>query len=126
MKMQFRLIVGAAVLLGVSTALFSAHGKPPTSTPDKEHTEWVEKCLADFKSIKAGMTRHEVEGKLMMDGGLQGAFPVRYIHPACPYFKIDVEFAFKKNAADQNRAITGKDDKVTRVSKPYIETPFLD
>jgi hypothetical protein len=60
------------------------------------------------------------------DGGLQGASPVRFAHPACAYFKIDVEFEFKRNAADQGRAIASKDDKATKVSKPYIESPILD
>jgi hypothetical protein len=126
MKMRFRLIVAVAAILVALSASFSAHGKPPAATPDKGHTAWVEKCLKDFESVKAGMTRHDVDAKWTMDGGIQGVSPVRYAHPACPYFKIDVEFDFKKNAADQNRAITGKDDKVTRVSKPYIERPFLD
>jgi len=39
---------------------------------------------------------------------------------------MDVEFDFKRNPADQNRAITGKEDKVIRVSKPYIEEPDFD
>jgi hypothetical protein len=72
------------------------------------------------------MTRGEIEGKLSKDGGLQGVSPVRFAHPACGYFKVDVEFEFKRDAADQNRAIQNKDDKATRVSKPYIERPFLD
>ena len=70
--------------------------------------------------------RGQVEAKLTIDGGLQSVSPVRFAHPACGYFKIDVEFEFKRNAADQNRAIADKADKVTKVSKPYIERPFAD
>jgi hypothetical protein len=72
------------------------------------------------------MTRAEVEKRLTMDGGLQGISPVRFIDPSCPAFKINVEFDFKKDAADQNRAVSGKDDKVVRTSKPYLERPFMD
>jgi hypothetical protein len=100
--------------------------RPPQGTPNKDLTTGVEKCLADFESVKAGMMRCEVEAKLTMDGGIQGVSPVRFAHPTCPYFKINVEFDFQKNAADQNRAVRGKDDKVIRVSKPYIERPSLD
>lgn len=125
MKTPLRLTIAVAVILVVSAALYSAHGKPPR-TPDRDHTAWVEKCLEDFNSVKKGATRHEVDAKFAMDGGLQGVSPVRYTHPACQYFKIDVEFDYKTNAADQNRAIQGKDDKVTRMSKPYVERPFLD
>jgi hypothetical protein len=83
-------------------------------------------CLKNFESITNGMTRAEVEKRLTMDGGLQGISPVRFIDPSCPAFKINVEFDFKKDAADQGRAIFGKDDKVIRVSKPYLERPFMD
>jgi hypothetical protein len=34
---------------------------------------------------------------------------------------MDVEFDFKRNPADQNRAVWGRDDKATKVWKPYIE-----
>jgi hypothetical protein len=71
------------------------------------------------------MARAEVEKKLKLDGGLQGVSPVRFIDSACPGFKINVEFDFKRDTS-QNRAIENKDDKVIRVSKPYLERPFVD
>lgn len=83
-------------------------------------------CFKNFESITNGMTRGEVEKKLTMDGGLTGVSPVRFIDPKCPGFKINVEFDFKKDAADQGRAIMGRDDKVIHVSKPYLERPFMD
>jgi hypothetical protein len=82
--------------------------------------------LKAFESITNGMTRAEVEGKFTLDGGLQSASPARFLHPNSPYLKVNVEFDFKRDAADQNRAVTSKDDKVVRVSKPYVERPFLD
>jgi hypothetical protein len=72
------------------------------------------------------MTRGEVEKKLEMDGGLQTVSPVRFLDPACPGFKINVEFDFKRSAIDQNRAVETKADKVIRVSKPYLERPSMD
>ena len=83
-------------------------------------------CFKSFESITNGMTRGEVEKKLMMDGGLQTVSPVRFLDPACPGFKINVEFDFKRNAIDQNRAVETKADKVIRVSKPYLEHPSMD
>jgi len=109
------------------------HGDAPehadsakVSASDKEHIAWVGRCLNDFTAIKPGMTRQEVEGKFKLDGGLQSASPVRFVHPACPYFKIEVEFDFRQDHTNQGRAITAKDDKVIRVSKPYLEAPFMD
>ena len=82
--------------------------------------------LKVFESITNGMSRAEVEREFQMDGGLQSASPVRFIHSGCPNFKVNVEFDFKRNGADQNRAVIGKEDKVIRVSRPYLERPFMD
>jgi hypothetical protein len=82
--------------------------------------------LKAFESITNGMTRAEVEKAFALDGGLQGASPVRLVHRSCPLFKVNVEFDFKRDAADQNRAITRPEDTVTHVSKPYFERPFMD
>jgi hypothetical protein len=92
--------------------------------PNAEHAEWVAGCLKDFESIKVGMTRGEIEEKLPKDGGLQSVSPFRFTHPACASFKIDVEFDFKRNPEDHNRAAWNKEDKAVKVSKPYIEWPF--
>ena len=93
---------------------------------DPDQREWAERCLRDFEFIRKGITRGEVAGRFAVDGGLQGVSPVRFVHPGCPYFKVDVEFEFRKDAADQGRAISSKGDKVIRVSKPYVERPFMD
>jgi len=126
MRTIHRLSIVAACVGGVCVALLYAQGQPPRGEADKVCTQWVWGCLRDFESIKPGMTRGEIESKFPMDGGLQSVSPVRFTHPACAYFKIDVEFDFKRNAADQNRAIWGKDDKATKVLKPYIERPVSD
>ena len=91
-----------------------------------QNVEFAGEYLKVFESITNGMTRGEVEQKFVLDGGLQGASPVRFVHSSCPNFKVNVEFDFKRNAADQGRAISSKDDKVTRVCRPYLERPYLD
>ena len=126
MKTILRLTIAAACVTCAWVALLCAHAGSARSEPDTGYTKWVERCLKDFESIKVGMSRSDIKGRLPMDGGLQNVSPVRFVHPACRYFKIDVEFDFKRNAADQNRAMWGKDDKATKVSKPYVERPFAD
>jgi hypothetical protein len=91
-----------------------------------QNVELAGECFKNFESITNGMTRGEVEKKLMMDGGLRTVSPVRFIDPGCPHFKIKVEFGFKRDARDQNRAGESQDDKVIDVSKPYLEEPFTD
>ena len=126
MKTILRFSIFAACAGWACVALLRAQAPPPRARPDENRTQWVESCLKDFESIKAGMTRGQLEAKLTMDGGLQGVSPVRFAHPACGYFKMDVEFEHKRDAANQGRAIADKADKVTKVSKPYIERPFAD
>ncbi len=92
----------------------------------EQHVKWVIKCLTDFYSIKPGMTREEIEKRFPMDGGEQGVSPVRFTHPECPHFKIDVEFSFKRNPNDQNRAVVSPEDKATKISKPYLELFHID
>jgi hypothetical protein len=98
----------------------------PNEAAERGPTKWAESCLRDFEAIKPGMTRAEVERRFQLDGGLQSASPVRFVHTNCPYFKADVEFEIHRDAADHNRAIERKDDKVIRVSKPYLARPFID
>lgn len=126
MKSFLKVATVAACVGWACVAVFVAQLRASKHQPDPEHAKWVARCLKDFQSIKVGMTRGEIEARLSKDGGLQGVSPVRFTHPACEYFKIDVGFEFKRDAADQNRAIESKDDKVTSISKPYIETPFAD
>jgi hypothetical protein len=121
MKTFLRLSIVAAGTGWVCFALLSAQAPPPRAQPDQDHTQWVENCLKDFESIRAGMTRGQVEEKLPMDGGRQSYSRVRFRHPACGYFKIDVEFAL-----DQSRPAPDNADKVSKVSKPYVERPFSE
>lgn len=124
-KRDWLLIAGcvvAAFVGGVCVTLLPLK----VQATNRDRAEWVEKCLKDFESIKVGMTRGEIEAKWPWDTGLQGVSPVRFTHPDFGYFKVDVEFDFKRNPADQNRAVWNKDDKATSISKPYIERSFGD
>lgn len=91
-----------------------------------EHDKWVVKCIHDFDAIKPGMTRQDVEERFPMDGGLQGVSPVRFLHPECNHFKVDVSFSYETNPSNQNRAIGSGTDVVVGVSKPYVEHPATD
>ena len=105
----------------VPTFLALAEGQTPERKVARDRVIWVLKCVKDFKAIKVGMTRKEVGKRLVRDGGIQGPSLGRFIHRECPHFKIDVEFSVKRNPQDMNRASWSPDDKVTSVSKPYIQ-----
>jgi hypothetical protein len=113
------------VELPLKTIVYAGGGSTSVH-PDLERQKWVWDCLKDFRSIKPGMTRREVQMRFPMDGGLHSASLMRFVHPQCECFKIDVSFSFKRNPEDQNRAICAPDDPVTEVSKPYIELAVMD
>jgi len=98
--------------------------KQDTSTP-KNIIPFMEKCLFDFSTIKVGVTRATLENQFKTNSAYSPT-NVTFIHPQCSYFHIDVEFQVKRDPAEQNRAILGKDDKVIHVSKPYIERAGWD
>ena len=114
----FRIVL--VLCIGLVISLCLANGEAPQAKTSQERTVWVEKCLRDFEGIKPGMTRGEIQKKFPMAGGFQTVSPVRFTHPECGYFKVDVEFDFKRNEKDQNRVIESPDDKATKVSRPYI------
>jgi hypothetical protein len=126
MKMTKKLTIVLALWTGLTLPLCLGQGENEQKKTRQEHIAWVAKCLMDFQSIKVGMTRGEVEKRFPEDGGERGVSPVRFTHPECGYFKIDVEFDFKRDAKEQGRAIESPEDKVTKISKPYIEAPTID
>ena len=123
MRKVAALILIAAVCVGAP--VLNAAG-PPDTRVQQERLEWVRKCMTDLESIKPGMTRAHLNKLLRMDGGLQDLVTVRYLHPQCPYFKINVTFTVMRNHADQGRVVPTQDDKVVSVSKPYLENPAFD
>ena len=86
----------------------------------------IASCLKDFETLKPGMSRSEISRLFPLDGGIHRISVVRFTHPDCPYFKVDVEFEFDRNPDDQNRPTRGDNDRSTKISKPYLEAPFLD
>jgi hypothetical protein len=125
MKTLNTFIIVLVLCVGIVISLCLANGEAPQAKTNQDRTAWVEKCMRDFESIKPGMTRGEIEKKFPMDGGLQGVSLTRFTHPECSYFKVAVEFDFKRNEKDQGR-ILSPEDKATKVSKPYIERPVMD
>ena len=86
--------------------------------------EWVAKCLREMQSVKVGMTRKDLAKVLTTEGGLYSPGWGHYVHPECPYFKVDVEFAFTRDKSGYG--VWKPTDKITKVSKPYLEWEIGD
>jgi hypothetical protein len=102
--------------------------KAPVMAPEAGAAE---NPLKNFAAITNGMTRAEVERRLVLDGG-PFSEPERFIDPQCPGFKIRVEFSrprmprdLLQPRTDPNRAVVDG-DRVVRVTQPYREPRITD
>ena len=123
MKRAIVLMMIASMCVGASLLLAADSGD---KAKQRDRIIWVRKCMTELQSIRPGMTRAAVEKKFQMDGGLQGYVTVRYVHPDCSYFKVDVKFTVKRDSDDQGRVVPTPEDNTVSVSKPYIENPYSD
>jgi hypothetical protein len=81
----------------------------------------VQRALEDYRAIKPGLTRKDVEKMFKYDGGLQSTGQGRFTHKDCTYIKLDVTFQLAPNGAGKS-----PDDIVKTVSRLYIDYPTMD
>ncbi len=116
------LLVGCVFLLAVAPALF-AQDQPVATRAVQSHTEWLAGIVKQTGALKPGISRQDFENTFHRDGGISGLEAQRYCHRDCPYIKVDVAFTVAK---DSQTPFTDPDAKLTKISKPYLETPYRD
>jgi hypothetical protein len=84
---------------------------------DWGHTQWVGNVLAWIATIKPGMTRSDLLRVFTTEGGLSTRTRRTYVLKQCPTIKVDVEFSISGNEAE---------DKITQISKPYLDYSHFD
>jgi hypothetical protein len=125
MKRTHWIAAVALFALATVTLLHSRSTAGQRTTPEKQaRIQWVEKCLKDLQSIKPGMTRGQMLKILGEEGGLYSPGWGHYVHKECPYFKVDIEFAFTRDK--DGRGQWKPDDKITKVTRPYIDWSVMD
>ena len=77
----------------------------------------------DMRSLKVGMTRADVLKVSMGEGGISDRGWRRYVYRKCAYIKVDVEFA---PVGNPNRYGESADDRITKISKPFLEWSIRD
>ncbi|HKE26956.1 MAG TPA: hypothetical protein VKB88_31600 [Bryobacteraceae bacterium] len=96
----------------------------PNATPyGSEQARWIRENLAELRSIKVGMTRGGLLKVFMQEGGTSTRTWHRYVYRKCAYVKVDVEFAPAGNDTSGNERL---EDRITKISKPYLELTVLD
>jgi hypothetical protein len=108
-------------LVVVSAAAITSASK---SQPADEHTEWIARSLKEIETVKVGMTRADLQRVFKEEGGLSTRTWRRYVYRDCPYIKVDVEF--EPVGEPQNRTSQDPGDKITKISKPFLEWSILD
>ena len=108
------------VVLTLIASAFSAQAPKKTA----EHSAWVARSLSEIQTIKVGMTRKDLLKLFTVEGGFSSMAPRKFVFRDCPYIKVDVEFQSVAAPGEQPKEYP--DDKIIRISKPYLEQVVLD
>jgi hypothetical protein len=119
MKISAALCALAAVLV-CSTPFAAGLAEPVPACEER-----MGRVLSDFATIVPGVTtKADVQRLLRQDGGAFSPRTMRFVHPLCAYCKVEVTFNATR---DSEGRLQGSDsDVVVQVSKPYLETLFID
>jgi hypothetical protein len=97
---------------------------PGEPVVDWEHTQWVGSVLTWTDDIKPGMTRNDLLRVFTVEGGISTRTRRTYVLKRCPYIHVDVEFSPAANWQDHPNQLF--DDKILRISKPYLDHLHID
>lgn len=89
-----------------------------------EHTEWIARSLKEIESVKVGMRRADLLRVFKEEGGISTRIWRRYVYRDCPYIKVDVEF--EPVGEPENKVSQSPRDKITKISKPFLEWSIAD
>jgi len=89
---------------------------------DWQHTQWVGSVLAWTADIKPGMTRKDLLRIFTVEGGISTPTRRTYVLKQCFYIHVDVEFL----PVGSNPFNEMLDDKILKISKPYLDYSRID
>ncbi len=120
------LVVLVATAAGVPAQEFAIDAQSPVQT-DREHTEWIDQVMRSIATIKPGMARKELFNVFAGEGGLSTRTRRMYVYKLCPYIKVEVELS-PVNGIGTRQATTHEDpdDKIVKISRPYLEYSIMD
>jgi len=131
--MALALVSGAALCCFSSFPTVGADAVAAISGPSRDqqaHIDWVGRIHNRMLTITPGMTRAQLLEVFEHDGGLSTPLQGRFVSRECLYFKVDVEFqAVGRPSRDANGRVTmieANEDRITKISRPYLEPPFAD
>ena len=115
--------LGVAGLAAPKRAATSADGfvslHPKLPRGYEEHQRWVARSLDQMHTVKAGMTRAELNAVFTREGGLSVGPIGTYLYRGCPYFKVRVTFQV---LGPLNELPENPKDKILSISEPVVDT----
>lgn len=117
MRNQKSSVIRILVVLLAFTCNASAQTDPGTSCKP------VKDALNVLENINPGDSRAKLERDFQQDGGLQSAGKTRYVFKQCKFIKVLVEFS---GDGLDSRTEFLPNDKIVKISKPYLEYPVRD
>jgi hypothetical protein len=75
-------------------------------------------------AIKPGMTRADLLTVFTVEGGISTRARRTYVYRLCPYIKVEVDFTPVTNPDD--RLTEMSDDKILKLSRPYLQYSVTD
>jgi hypothetical protein len=123
-KGEFKIVILLARLLIFTSLTLSPMGWNRHAQEEQAPSgcRLLEQALADYAQVKPGSSRGELERYFSRDGGLQTPGSTRYVYPRCEYLHVDLEFEL----AEPEHIAFSAEDKVTRISRLYVEYPAKD
>jgi hypothetical protein len=119
-----RLAVLAMTVAGFpAQEVIDARGRGPI---DQEHTNWIDHVMRSISTIKPGMTRKDLFTVLNEEGGISFRTRKTYVYKHCPYIKVDVEFAPADEDRNPDAVTENPEDKILKISRPYLEYSHMD
>ncbi len=117
-----RILVSVSIVLG-TVSLFS-FAKILNSQSQTSNCKCVSDALSEIEKIKVGMKRKDLDKMFSVDGGISPINPQRFVYEQCNFIKVEVKFEFidKSNKFPKGNPA----DKISEISKPYLEHPFYD
>jgi hypothetical protein len=97
--------------------------EPATAAYGTEQACSLEASLSEIRSIQIGSTRADLLKLFTEDGGISERWRRRFVYRKCLMVKVDVDFAPQNNPND---FVERPDDRIVKISKPYLERMSLD
>ena len=91
---------------------------------DSEHAEWLGKAMREMATIKPGMSRADLLKVFEEEGGLSTRTQRRYVYRGSKYIKVEV--TFEPVGEVDVKDGESREDKVTKISRPFLEWEILD